>query len=394
MRVRVENALHGDLADVGAEERAGELSRALRVHPVTVLDLDAVDPLHHEDAVAHVRMDHLRHEEVFAVLRDHRRDQLCVVRLLAEVQLAVQVLLELVRERVQLQQLCGPGMLLGDRRRLPQELEVERDLLDDPRPAHLDDDLAPALQQRGVDLADRRARKRLLVDRREMLETDVFRDRLPERRERKRRDVVDELAELVDVDVREQVRPRREQLAELDERRPELLERFAEANGALTCLRLVADDAHLAQHAEQVRTPRDRGQLESPLDLSLVSHPRSLPASPGLETNRPTVLKARCRLPWERAKSVRATTLTRAVPETSGMTELAGDDRDHDQREQHECAPTEEILCHREHLPSSETEILERLGRAAVEHRCPPFVSTLGGQVALRDPCSSAVRSG
>ena len=87
-------------------------------------------------------------------------------------------------------------------------------------------------------------------------------------------------------------------------------------------------------------------------------------------------------------------TLARAVPETGGLTNLGGDDRDHDQRQEHKYAPTEEAVCHREHLPSSEPEILERLGRAAVEHRCLPFISTLGGQVALRDPRSSAVRTG
>ena len=65
----------------------------------------------------------------------------------------MQVLLELVGERVQLQQLRGVGVLLGDRGGLAQELEVERDLLDDPGPAHLDDDLAAALQERAVDLA-------------------------------------------------------------------------------------------------------------------------------------------------------------------------------------------------------------------------------------------------
>jgi hypothetical protein len=70
----------------------------------------------------------------------------------------------------------------------------------------------------------------------------------------------------------------------------------------------------------------------------------------------------------------------------TGMTSLAGDDRDHDQREEHESAPTEEAVCHREHLPSSEPEVLERLGGTAEEHRCAPFVATLGGQVALGDP--------
>ena len=46
-------------------------------------------------------------------------------------------------------------------------------------------------------------------------------------RERHRRHVVDELPELLDVDVRQEVGPRREQLPELDVGRAELLERAA-----------------------------------------------------------------------------------------------------------------------------------------------------------------------
>jgi hypothetical protein len=214
-------------------------------------------------------------EEVFPVLREHRRDQLGVVRLLVEVQLAVQMLLELVGERVQLEEPRGPGMLLGDRRRLAEQLEVESHLLDDPRPAHLDDDGAAALQERGVDLGDRGARQRLLVDRGEVLEPDVLGDRLAQRRKRQRLDVVDERAELLDVDVRQQVGPRGEQLTQLDERGAELLERLAEANRALARRRLVAERTNLAQHAQKVRAPRDRGQLERALDLALVSHRRA-----------------------------------------------------------------------------------------------------------------------
>ncbi len=94
----------------------------------------------------------------------------------------------------------------------------------------------------------------------------------------------------------------------------------------------------------------------------------------------------------ERAKSVRAIVLPRAFPESkAGLTSLTGNDRDHDQREKHKHAPTEEAVCHREHLPSSEPEVLERLGCTAEKHRCAPFVSTLGGQIALGDPRCGAM---
>jgi hypothetical protein len=160
--------------------------------------------------------------------------------------------------------------------RLAQQLEVERHLLDDPRPAHLDHDFSAALQECCMNLPDRRAGERLLVDRREVLQPDVLGNRLTERRERQRLDVVDELAQLVDIDVRQQVGPRRKQLPELDERRPELLERFPEADRALAGRRPVAHDPHLAQHAQKVRAAGDHRHLECALDLALVGHRRAL----------------------------------------------------------------------------------------------------------------------
>src|SRR5882672_9780073 len=165
-------------------------------------------------------------------------------------------------------------MLLSDLRRLAQQLQIELDLLDDARPSHLHDDLATVLQEGCMDLGDRRARQGLLVDRGEVLEPDVLLDHLPQRRERKRLNVVDELAELVDVDVWKQVRARREELAQLDEGRTKLLERLAERDRALAGCGLPADDTYLAQDAQEVGAPRDLRHLERALDLALVGHPR------------------------------------------------------------------------------------------------------------------------
>ena len=114
------------------------------------------------------------------MLRDELRDHLGVVRLLDEVELAAQVHLQLVRERRELKQLRGLGMPLERPRRRAHELEVELDRRDDPGAAHLDADPAAALQQRGVDLRDRRGRERLGVDLREVLEADVLRDDRPD----------------------------------------------------------------------------------------------------------------------------------------------------------------------------------------------------------------------
>ena len=100
------------------------------------------------------------------------------------------------------------------------------------RALHLHDDLLARLERRRVHLADRSGCERLRIDRRE--------DVLPRHAElllhhaddlllAERRDGALQLRELVDHLGRDQVGPRREDLAELRERRPELLERASEA---------------------------------------------------------------------------------------------------------------------------------------------------------------------
>jgi hypothetical protein len=69
--------------------------------------------------------------------------------------------------------------------------------------------------------------------------------------ERHGRSLVDELSELVDVDVRQKIRTRGQQLSELDVRRAELLERLAELARAFPRRRPAAPDPELAEHAQQ-----------------------------------------------------------------------------------------------------------------------------------------------
>ena len=69
------------------------------------------------------------------VLLDEPRDQLGVVRLLDEVELAAQVHLELVGERLDLKQLRRLRAPCQELRRRAQHREVELDLLDDARAA-------------------------------------------------------------------------------------------------------------------------------------------------------------------------------------------------------------------------------------------------------------------
>lgn len=118
-------------------------------------DLDAVDPLLHEHALGDVRV-HDRRDAQVLELAHEPRDDLGRMCLLDEVELSRQVGLELVGERRELQQARGLGAVLGHRRERAQEIEIERDLLSDPRPPHFHDDLAAAPGERPVDLADRR----------------------------------------------------------------------------------------------------------------------------------------------------------------------------------------------------------------------------------------------
>ena len=121
------------------EELARERGRLLGREAVVGPDLDAVDPLQHRRLLGHVRPDHLRHDEP-PIVGDEARDQLGVVRLLAEVELRAQVHLELVRERLELEELRRLGAPLEEARRRADDVEIEVDLLHHSRPPHLHDD--------------------------------------------------------------------------------------------------------------------------------------------------------------------------------------------------------------------------------------------------------------
>jgi len=145
VRIGVVEALARDLVDVRAEELAGELGGAFRLEPVAGGDLLALDVLEHQHLLGHVRVDHLRHDQVVVVL-EQAGDQLRVVRLLAEVELAADVRLELLGQRRELEQARRVRLPLGEAGRRPHQVEVDVDLLDDARPPDLDDDVAAVLQ--------------------------------------------------------------------------------------------------------------------------------------------------------------------------------------------------------------------------------------------------------
>src|SRR5207302_7814118 len=74
--------------------------------------------------------------------------------------------------------------------------------------------------------------------------------------------LVDEVAQLLDIDVREQVGSRGEQLPELDVSRPELFERFAKRACTFPGRLAVAADADLGEDASNTCVAGDAGDVE------------------------------------------------------------------------------------------------------------------------------------
>ena len=121
-------------------------------------------------------------------------------------------------------------------------------------------------------------REERLLDR----EPQLLLDHPPHVGERDRRHVVLQLAQLGDDVRRHHVGAGREELAELDERRPELVEHLAQAPAAVGELRVVVAAPPVDQVAEAVagRDPPDLGQpADPPLGPALVSidHIRGVP---------------------------------------------------------------------------------------------------------------------
>ena len=142
---------------------------------------------------------------------------------------------ELVDELARVDEVERPDPFPGEPRGLVEEPEVGLDLLRRARPLHLDRDPASVRQGRAVHLADRRGR-----DRRRLEVEEQPLERVPELLldhalgllERERPHVVLQPAQLDDDVGRHHVGPRREELSELHERRPELVEHLSQVLAA------------------------------------------------------------------------------------------------------------------------------------------------------------------
>jgi len=222
----VVDAFRRHLPDVAAE-LSGQHSRPLGTQPVIRPHTLPLDVLENEHLLCHVRLDHLGDDEV-RLVGDQSRDQRRVVGLLREVELGVEVLVDFFCERRELKEPRRSRTPLGKVRSRAQEIEVDVCLLEDTRPSNLGYDLSAVDEECLVDLRDGRSREGLRVDSSEDALAQLTANHRLEVGERHGRHLVDEPGELLDVDVRHQIRPGREELAELHVGRPELLQRLAE----------------------------------------------------------------------------------------------------------------------------------------------------------------------
>ena len=203
-----------------------------------------------------------RHREARVAL-EHLAEPVDVRRLHAEVELALERVGEMADDRREVDEPSQAVTVLGLLGEQLEQAEVAHDLLFRAVALHLDDDAVAALERRRMHLADRPGGERLGVDAREHV--------LPRHAElllhdgddlflRHRRHVVLELRELGDELGRQQVRPRGEDLAELRERRPQLLECCAEALRAL--LERHVGGAALAEAVARHHLADERGTAE------------------------------------------------------------------------------------------------------------------------------------
>ena len=240
MRVAVEEPVAEDHRHPRLGDQVGEVP-ALLERPCVELEvgeLHAVEVLEREHARARVRPVDARDRDV-RVTGEVPVEGIRVARLEPVVELLPDRARELVDDLVRVDEVERADALLGELRRLVHEREVGLDLPRRVRPLHLDGDAAAVRQRRAMHLPDRRCRDRLRVELGEQpLDrlAELLLDRPLDVRVRERPHVVLQAAQLGDDVRRHDVRPRREQLAELDERRAELVEHLAQVPAARRAL--------------------------------------------------------------------------------------------------------------------------------------------------------------
>ena len=233
MRVAVEEAVPEDHRHPDVRHPVGELAALLAVWPETSRSrsCDAVQALEREHPCRRVAPYHLGITTRSSSPK-LRRNDLGVARLVQVVELLAGSSAR-TRRRAPSASMKSSARTRSRTKRAAERISVRSDSI--WRGAfgslHLDDDVLARRQRRAMHLADRGGGDRCLVEREKRAldgEAELLLDHLLDVGERHRRDVVLELAQLGDDVERHDVRPGREQLAELDERRPELVEHLAQ----------------------------------------------------------------------------------------------------------------------------------------------------------------------
>ena len=193
---------------------------------IEIGDLRPTEELEGEDSRGRVLADDARYDDLL-VTSEVPVEGLRVSRLVPVVELEPDRARELVDELLRIHELERLHALAEEPRRLVEKPEVGLDLVGGCRPLNLHRDLATVRQHRAMHLADRRGRERREVELEERAvhaQVELGLHDIANLLERDRRRVVLEAAELGHDVGRNDVGSRGEQLTELDERRPELVE--------------------------------------------------------------------------------------------------------------------------------------------------------------------------
>ena len=237
MRVRVEEAIHQHLGQVGAKQVIRETG-AVHLQPGDPAqrgDLGAGHVFHREDARRGVVVDRRRHDdpaEISQVVSKQRE----VLGLLSVVELAQKAAAELLEHLSELVSTAHGGVLIEKFGDVLQGLELIGDSRSYSRALDLHRDLAPVTKRSPVHLPQRRGRQGRGLELGERLgqaNAELRGDEGLDLRKGEWLDPILEPREGLDVFVRQKVGPRREKLAELDEGRPHALEIAGQVGGGL-----------------------------------------------------------------------------------------------------------------------------------------------------------------
>jgi hypothetical protein len=279
VRIGVEVAVAEDHLepDLGQQVCQPASLRHVQHGQVKIAQLRSLDPFQRQHALAGVRPVHLRDHDG-RVVGEAAAEHLGVAGLDPVVQLAPDRALELVHELDRVHEFESLHAAADDPGNLLQQRDVGIDLARCVGALHLDRH-GPARMQLGqMHLADRRGCHRHRVEPREQpvdVGLQLALDHLLHLGERKRRDRVLELAELHGDLLRDHVGAKGEQLAELDECRPQLVRHLSQVAaaglhgevGQIIQVAPAAPAAPLERVAEAV-PGRDMGDLSHPCDLT------------------------------------------------------------------------------------------------------------------------------